>query len=729
MRFNPTITLTVCLSLSALAAFAQGPNMRRANKQYEHLAFAEAIENYEAAALKNDSLTVAESLGTCYFEIRNMSKAQEWFAIATEQEEANASVFYYYAEALKANGKYDEAMVAMSQYQKLNSADQRAKNMLENPNYVEDLNAKPKRYTLTNMDCNTNASDFGPSLLGDTLYFVSSRKSGVGVKRTFSWNNSPFLDLYQAEVAAATTGNIRSAGTEVNSTMHEGPACFTPDGETMYFTRNNRLNGKTKKTSDDLVNLKIFRAKKGALGWTNVQEFEWNSEEYSVGHPSISKDGKTLYFASDMPGGQGATDLYFCELNDDGTWTTPKNLGSTINTEGNEMFPFIDDKGVLYFSSDGHLGLGGLDVFKARIKNNSAPQNLGAPLNSSMDDFSLVLGEDQLHGYLSSNRSGGKGDDDIYAFTINELPSLKMDGLVVDESTGLPLANARVSLKDKNGKVLQTVNSGDLGEFVFDLEPGECGYTVFVEHGETWKTFNSEASSCDVAEGTINLGQCPLEPLAWTALGTIREKGSNTPLEGFMVSLTNDKTGEVLSAETAGDGKVNFPLEAETDYSIRFEKEGFFAKNGRFSTVNMKPGVVEINKYIDLEFEAIELGKGIKIENIYYDYNKSFIRADAAVELDKIVKLLIENPTIKIEMGSHTDARGSDSYNMKLSDRRAKAAMDYLIKNGIAKSRVTFKGYGETSLINKCENGVTCEDELHEENRRTEFKVIGFVGG
>jgi outer membrane protein OmpA-like peptidoglycan-associated protein/Tol biopolymer transport system component len=722
------ITLSIVLfGAFSLQTAAQTGKIKKADKKFDHLAYAEAIINYEKIAQKGDSSLVAQHLGSSYFEVRNMEKAEEWFGIASKTENADPSSLYFYAESLKANGKYSEAMLAMEAYNNLNASDSRAKNMLEHPDYLAELLANPDMYTLTNLDCNTKTSDFGPSLYGDTLYFVSSRNEGVSVKRNFSWNNAPFLDLFTAEVSGTNTANVKSAGTHINTPMHEGPACFSADGQRMFFTRNNHLNGKTKKTSDDLVNLKIYIAQRSNASWSSIEEFTWNSDEYSVGHPSLSADGKTLYFASDMPGGKGASDLYTCTLQEDGTWSKPKNMGDKINTEGNEMFPFIDTDGILYFSSDGHLGLGGLDIIQVNSKAIEQVVNMGAPLNSSSDDFSLVMGEDHLSGYVSSNRPGGKGDDDIYAFTINEIPTLVMLGKVIDESTGLALANAQVKLMDKDGKFIGEGSSDPEGNFNFDLTPGACGYMVLVSNGSTWDTYTSEASSCDVRKGEVDLGPLPLTPLGWSAVGTIREKGTLAPQEGFLVTLTNEKTGEVQSATTAADGSVDFPLEAETDYSIRFEKKGFFAKNGMFTTVNMMPGVLEINKYVDLEFEAIEIGKAIKIENIYYDYDKSFIRADAAKELDKIVALLLENPSIKIEMGSHTDARGSDSYNLKLSDRRAKAAMEYLVKKGIARNRVTYKGYGETVLINDCANGTECSDEKHEENRRTEFKVIGFL--
>lgn len=394
----------------------------------------------------------------------------------------------------------------------------------------------------------------------------------------------------------------------------------------------------------------------------------------------------------------------------------------------NEMFPFLHEDGTLYYASNGLPGLGGLDIFESKKKDGffTKPVNLGAPVNSNLDDFGFALNEARTNGYLSSNRKGGKGDDDLYAFEMEEELPLILAGVVVNAENNEALEGSKVRLKNTSGEVIAEETMGPEGSFSFELDKSQCAYTLEAENGDFWTTYDSEKTPCDLTEGTIDLGNIPLEEMKWGAEGTIRNRHTGEGLEGFSIILTDLNSGEIQGTTTKSDGFASFPLDPGMNYEIRFEKPGYFAKTAVFSTYDMPPGIVEIEKLtgLILDFEPVEVGKEVKIENIYYDYDKSYIRSDAAIELDKIVKLLQDNPTIKIEMGSHTDARGSDSYNLKLSKRRAKSAMEYLIKKGIDPNRLTWKGYGETTLVNACANGVSCPDEVHEENRRTTFKVL-----
>ena len=641
----------------------------------------------------------------------------------------SADDVYRYAEALKSSGEYEKAQEQMKKYAEMNSNDERAKSHLSDEDYFAELREDKGRFQVTLLEGNTERSDFSPSFYGDKVVFVSARAEGVSIKRRFAWNNAPFLDLYVSSVAEdGSLSKATNFSEDINSAMHEGPLTFTNNNNTVYFTRNNFIQGKAVKSAEDIINLNIYYSTKSETGWSAPEAFAFNNDEYSVGHPSISKDGKTMYFSSDMPGGYGGADIYRTTLKNDGSWSEPVNMGSSINTESDELFPFIHEDGTLYFASEGLLGLGGLDVFKARSKNGlfMTPENLGAPVNTEKDDFGFILSEDQSSGYLSSNRKGGKGDDDIYHFLMEKELHLFLAGKVINAADGEDLEGAMVRLKDASGNVVEESTMGEDASFSFELDKTQCGYSVEAFNGQYWTTFASEKTACDITEGTIDLGDIPLEQMRWGAEGTIKDKYTGAGLDGFRIILTDLTGGGSSTTTTKEDGFASFPLEEGMNYEIRFERAGYFAKTAVFTTYDMPPGIVEIEKLTGLimEFEPLEVGKEVKIDNIYYDYDKSYIRSDAAVELDKIVKLLNDNPTIKIEMGSHTDARGSDSYNLKLSKRRAKAAMEYLIKKGIAPARLTWKGYGETTLVNDCGNGVECADEIHEENRRTTFKVL-----
>jgi outer membrane protein OmpA-like peptidoglycan-associated protein len=380
-------------------------------------------------------------------------------------------------------------------------------------------------------------------------------------------------------------------------------------------------------TNDALENnLKIFKATLVNGTWQNLEELPFNSDDYSVGHPALTPCCHTLYFVSDMPGGYGGTDIYRTDFVD-GEWTEPVNLGPEVNTAGNEMFPYYAEDGALYFSSDAHNSMGGLDVFITYDNGDrwATPENLNYPINSFKDDFGFIINQEERTGFVSSSRAE---EDKIYAF--------------------------------KN------------------VDP------------------------------TFNL------------IGFAHIINTDTPVAGVTAELTNSETGSVVTATSDEKGHFKVPLDAESAYTILCKKKGVFARSDKLSTKGLK---YSQDFYADFAVEEIVIDKPIVLENIYYDFDKWDIRPDAAIELNKLVKLLQDNPTIHIEMGSHTDVRGSDTYNEVLSGKRAHAAVEYLISKGIDQERLTWKGYGESVLVNECSDGVECSEEKHQENRRTEFKV------
>ncbi len=733
MMKKPLI-LVATLYFSILSVLGQEGRIKRADKLHDRMAYAEAVDYYHSILDQGvDSARVAPQMANSYYEMRDPANAEKWYTVVIKND-PRPEDYLRYAEMLKGNGKYEEATTYMSKYNNMDATDSRAAAHVKHSDYYKELREVSDRFQLRNEENNSSNSDFSPMYFGEKVVFVSNRNLlGISVKRQHKWNNEPFLNLFTASVGGeGKLENILPFSETVNTKFHEGPVAFNKELTTIYFTRNNFLNGKRQKSSDDIVKLKMYISERTSTGWADPEEFAYNSDEYSVGHPTLTIDGMTLYFSSDMPGGYGGTDLWKCTKENE-SWSKPLNLGKRINSEGNEMFPFIHTDGTLYYSSDGLLGLGGLDVFESSVGLDGgfgAPENLGTPLNSRADDFGFIANTEKTEGYVSSNREKGKGDDDIYHFYMKEMVPLTISGTIVNADEEMnPLEGARVRLLDGYNSVLATENMGPDGAFKFDLDPEHCGYKIQVDNGDGWSEYAYDKAPCDMEEGDIGLGEIPLEEMKWSAKGMVKEKDTNTPIDGINVTLINKATGEEEVKTTSADGLVQYSLKEDTDYTMKFEKEGYFGKTGYFSTKGMEPGVLEVERYIDLTFEKIELGKAIKIENIYYDYDKSYIRDDAAKELSKIVQLLVDNPTIKVEMGSHTDSRGSDSYNMKLSQRRAKSAMEYIISQGIAEGRMSWKGYGETVLVNDCKNGKKCEDEAHEENRRTEFKVVGFVDG
>jgi len=503
----------------------------------------------------------------------------------------------------------------------------------------------PGEYTIKNLEINTKQSDFGTAFLGkDRVVFAAPTDNTVVVKTVWKENGQPFLDLYTGIITDdRQLIDKKSLSGDVNTKFHEAGVAFSQDLKIVYFTANNYYQKKFLTDSSGINTLQIFRASLDLSGnWTLKEKLPFNSNEYSVGHPALSHDEKKLYFVSDMPGSIGKSDIYVVDINEDGSFGKPRNLGPKINTIEKEMFPYIGEDDVLYFSSNGHSGFGELDIFASKIYDNtvSSPLNLGQPINSISDDFAYIIDDSKDRGFFSSNREEGKGDDDIYSFLA--LPELyihctqQITGVVRSESSGELIPGAIVELRSNNGEVIEsTVSSQDSATYTFDNALCDSTYVVVGMH------------------------------------------------KGY---LNDEKIAETLN---------------DTDTNALV---------------------------VDLNLPDQFVSNKVNIKTIYFDFDKFNIRPDAAKELDKVVQVMNEYPNLLIEAGSHTDSRGRDKYNLKLSDKRAKSTVDYIVSKGIDVSRITYKGYGETQLVNNCANGIKCSEEEHQLNRRTEFKITNETG-
>ena len=503
----------------------------------------------------------------------------------------------------------------------------------------------PGEYTIKNLEINTKNSDFGTAFLGkDKIIFAAPKEGTTIIRETWKENDQNFLDLYTGLITDdRQVIDKRKMPGDVNTKYHEAGVAVTKDLKTIYFTANNYYEKKFLTDSSGVNNLQMFRASLGIDGkWTLKEKMPFNHVDYSIGHPALSHDDKQLYFVSDMPGGMGETDIYVVDINDDGSFGVPRNLGNKINSYKREMFPYIGKDNILYFSSDGHGGHGELDIFASKIYDNtvSEPLNLEMPINSEADDFAFIIDDMKDRGFFSSNREEGKGDDDIYSFLA--LPGLyihcihEVRGVVRSQSTGQPLPGATVELRDHAGEVLETVTASSVDA-----------------------TYSLNKSVCD----------------------------STFVVVGMHKGYLNDEETINTVNDTGADALV-----------------------------------------LDLNLPDQFVSNKVNINTIYFDFDKSNIRPDAAKELDKVVQVMNAYPKLTIEAGSHTDSRASDAYNMKLSERRAKSTVDYIVSKGIDASRIIYKGYGETQLVNKCANGVKCSKEEHQANRRTEFKITNEKG-
>lgn len=629
--------------------------IQRADYYFNKMWYAEAADLYEMALKKNEknySYDVLQKAGDSHYFNTDMEKAYHWYNILYEkyEKEMSADNIFKYAHSLKGTGKYARSKRLMRLYnRKLKKEDLAAINNSEKatPNEIvlDNILGTSKKFEVKNLSINSEFSEFSPMFHDDNrVVYASAKDSSFFSTRRYKWNNQPYLDLYVAKINEESQ-ELKDAikfSKKVNTKYHEAAVTFAPDNRTMYFTRNN-YGKKLKRDKKGINHLKIYQSKKVDGEWTEATELPFNSDNYSTGHPALSPDGKELYFVSDMPGSIGETDIFMVDVREDGSFSEPRNLGPEINTERREMFPFINDK-KLYFSSDGHTGLGGLDVYEVSFEEEEGfldVVNLGQPINSNKDDFSYIIDEETQKGYFASNRDGGKGDDDIYAFknlVLEEIPANvnAIAGVVTELITDDVMPKALVELLDENNIKLKEVITGDDGSFIFE------------------------------------------------------------------------------------------DLEATTKYVIKTTKGTYFDDLQEVTTKENDTISVDVSLRKLKEMIAVEDGiKKLKTEMIHFDFDKSYIRKDAAVELDKLVEVMTEYPNMIIKIESHTDSRGKRAYNKYLSDKRAKSSRDYIISKGIAAERIESAiGYGEERLINECDGTVRCTEQKHYLNRRSEFIIV-----
>ncbi|ESU25282.1 outer membrane lipoprotein omp16 precursor [Flavobacterium limnosediminis JC2902] len=625
--------------------YSQIGKQAKGDKKYNNYAYIDAIEVYEKVAEKgHKSVNLFEKLGNAYYFNGEYDKAEKWYTqlfAMPEAADVPAEYYFRYAQSLKAVGNYDKAdEYLMKFYQKTNNPS--GAELVNNKDYLAELRKDSDRYKVENAgDINTEYSDYGSMFKGSDVIFTSARKNKDVFQKKHNWTGQYFTKLYTAKMAEdGKLSETQEFSKDLDSKFHEATPVFTKDGNTVYFTRNNFFDGKKGKSEDKVTKLKVFKATLKDGKWQDIKELPFNNDNYSVAHPALSPDEKTLYFSSDMPGTLGASDIFKVAINSDGTFGTPENLGSSINSPLRETFPFITEKNVLYFSSDDHLGIGGLDVFESKMNKDgtfTSIKNVGAPVNSPKDDFGYIVNTKTNIGYFTSNRDGGAGSDDIYKFKENVCAQI-IKGTVSDILSLLRLPSAKVSLFNSDMELIKSTEANANGEFSFE-ENIDCDKKYYVR---------AEYQDYETKEIPV------------------------------MIPMTS------------GESRADIALEKKV--------------------VPIVPG--------------IDLAKVLDISIIYFDLDKWNIRPDAAVDLEKIIAVMQKYPTMKVDIRSHTDSRAPHKYNERLSDRRAKSTLEYMVKNGIDRSRLSAKGYGESQLINGCSDGVKCSEEDHQKNRRSEFIVL-----
>ena len=637
------IIYLVLLTITTFNSYSQIGKTAKAEKEYDKYAYIDAIKTYERIyekGYKSDDMLL--KLGNAYYFNAEFEKAAKYYAeLYTSKEDQDAEFYYRYAQSLRAIKDYAKADAMMEKFNAKSGNDSRGKLFAKNRDYLAEIKKNSGRYTIENAGVNSEYSDYGPAYMGTKVVFASARDTGNFSKRKHTWTGQNFTNLYGADLTEdGALGKVDKYGKKLNSKFHESTPAFTKDGKTVYFTRNNFLD-KRGYDGQKVTLLKIYKATLVEDKWTDITELPFNSDNFQTAHPALSPDGKTMYFASDREGSIGKSDIFKVKINEDGSFGEPINLGPTVNTEGRETFPFVTAKNELYFASDGQPGIGGLDIFIAQIKEDGSIKealNIGEEANSPKDDFALIINTDNNKGFLSSNRDGGNGSDDIYKFVEKKPIWCKqiLFGVITDEDTKLPLANVKVTLSDEKFNKIKEVITDATGKYEFTEV--ECGTKYYVK----------------------------------------------AELEDYTT-----KEPAVMLKDENGETELNIELKTTKC-------------------------VVKIGD---------DLANCFKINLIYFDLDKWNIRPDAAVDLAKLLDVLEKNPTMKINIRSHTDSRASFAYNDKLSKNRAKSTKEWLIKKGIDASRLASEGLGETQLVNKCADNVQCTEEEHQLNRRSEFII------
>ena len=824
-------------------------------------------------------------------------------------------VVFNYAQILKANNKYEEAAVQYANYVKLSPNDEMAKNALKFCKEIKYYLSRSIEYSVKNIESiNTDKSEFSPFVINNKLMFIAERQQFDFVNYSVDdYSGQPFMNMYVSDLQGADVQKSKTFSKKINSYYHDGPGCLSSDGQTLYFTRVNYVSKK------GYVNRsKIFSATSSGKSWKNIKPIELNSEEYSIAHPSISADGLTLFFTSNMEGGYGGKDIYLSKKEGD-VWGAPVNLGPDINTSGDEMFPSVRKDGVLFFSSNGLPGFGGLDIYSAKLIKEKwiLSRNEGLDINSSTDDFGITFLNDTV-GYFSSNRAGGKGFDDIYLFNFknksaivegnvlytenskdfargkkvllldelgnvvdsmytdakgyfafknldgdkkymaavveedpelvgkarfylsekdstvhrvtskykdskfvfrnlpidpNALPDLYTEDDLVFAGTirvgdsGAPLQNAKLKLVNDFGDVLEEATTNEYGAFAFRNIPSDQNYLVAIDEGdvkmaEGTKIILTNKGGKDVRTFYKGKGKFTFKVL--TADKTLLEDmdaedvnlvmgiygymydQDKKPISNTKIKIKEEDGSNEQEWSTTANGKFNFKnLDAEKNYIFEADagdpglngvKRIYIADNkGRiYKIVDMNGGkfsfkILEVDKFsmgafvvedptlkiAEIKKQKEEIAKNPKaakekevkpeivkpaivkpaepeeesemtvtiVENIYYAYGDYSIGDEGKAILDKAADALTDYPKLMLEISSHTDSQSSSEFNLGLSKKRAQTAVDYLVKKGISRLRLKATGYGETRLLNRCEDGVECTDAEHKVNRRTEFKI------
>jgi outer membrane protein OmpA-like peptidoglycan-associated protein len=744
--------LLIAFSIQFLQA--QQQDLNRANLLFGKTYYSAAIPLYEKVSTKIQTEEVIQNLADCYYFTNDYDRAQELYSllIQSKGKELNEDYYFRYAQTLKAKGKYSEANEVMRKFYLASNNNTAIEKLDRDIKTLKNVSTIGQRFDIQNLAINTTNSEFGTVVFGDNLVFAAVKKKPNVFDKTYKWNNESYLNLVSIPLKNANANDsiVSYFSKDLKSPMHESNAVFTKDGKFMYFTRNNSNNGRRGKNTDKISNIQIFRAEFVKNKWTNIVALPFNSPDYSVEHPALSLDEKTLYFASDMPGTLGAFDIFSVSIAGS-IYGKPMNLGEKINTPKREQFPFVSKDNKLYFSSNGHEGYGALDIFVSDIQDNSYSKasNAGLPVNSGYDDFAYYIDSETKEGYFSSDRPGGKGKDDIYS--LKETKELLIEdckqyiaGIITDVDSHLALENAIVILKNSTNQELEKTTTTADGKFSFTIAC-ESNYLLLAtkeNYTENSKSFHISGERNKSNDGSMEIRsmeiikkeeQVALEKKIAADLIIAQQLKA-----AELVALEQKKKSDAIAIQEKKIADTNalklkkkddaIALEAkrladiEATQQLKKDKIAADKKNKEIAETKKKEkmaAIVAAEKDVVKDKDRLI----IKTDPIYFDYNMWYIRKESKKILNRVVELMNKYPEMVVEIGSHTDNRGNAKFNADLSQKRADATRNYILEQGIPKNRILAKGYGESVPIVKCIPENSCDEEQHELNRRSEFVI------
>jgi outer membrane protein OmpA-like peptidoglycan-associated protein len=698
-------------------AFNAQLKRKTADKLFARMEYFKCEEMYAELAAKcikgkkNADWEVVRRAAICNSKLFRTKKSIKYYqelqkkGILTEQDRES------FIHTLRLDGSYAVANNLIEESIKAFPNNQYLARLNENKENFNTLFLDSSFYRIKESNVNSGKGDFAPNFYNNGIIYASASKNSGILNPRYGWDNAFFINLLHAEYdkdSVLQSADLMKKG--FISRAHDGPVSFDST-ETMMVITKNRLD---KRKGKEVITLSLYFSKKVGEKWGALIPFEYNDASYNVGHGNLSADGKTLYFSSNMPGGIGEADIYVSRLIGD-KWSTPENLGPTINTEKHELFPFVENNR-LYFASNGHYGFGGMDNFEVELGSGIAPKNIGFPINSAADDFGYIITTNERTGFFTSNRENFI--DNIYSFTKRPIEILLECTLMARYKVLEPIQKHKIFMKDEASGKIDTLMTDEFGKIKMKV-PASRKYTFTATKRDFRQPDVPMASTFDIRKDSTVSTKLILYPTTIIIQLRVVEKETKDKIPYANCKISDYAKGTDTTLLTNEDGMVAMKVDRDKLYWAQGSKKGFVNADASFNTG------IGYEKVIELQLQLPRLKKGdkFKLENIFYDLNKATLRPESMMALDNLAEFVLKNK-VKIELSAHTDARGSDAANQKLSAARAESCVVYLIQKGVPANWIIGKGYGESQLINSCKNGVKCTEDLHQANRRTEVKVL-----